>query len=139
MADWAADDAVPSADIHLALIEAELAAADHDDGVAQTLFERALAEAKAQRAPRYLLQAAERYVDWLLAGDVPDTTRALVVSSYVDQYAERDYYAALLGLRTAHAAEVTAAWRMALDRARSLAGERQIPEALLVAPEATAR
>jgi hypothetical protein len=53
--------------------------------------------------------------------------RALSVADRVSPYADRAYGAALLQLRVYLALGPQSAWRAALARARSLAGERRLP------------
>jgi hypothetical protein len=86
-------------------------------------------------APLRMLQVAESYVGWLLGGastDASGAERALVVADRLSPYADRDYGGALLQLRVYLAAGPQSAWRAALARARSLAGERRMPIELLL-------
>lgn len=137
MTDWAERARAPSPRIHAALARAELAAAAGNGEAAEATFERALALADTGHTPLRVLQVAESYVHWLLAEDanrVPNPDYALVVASRVGGKADRDYAAAALQVRAYHAVGSAAAWRAALARARSLAGERQIPAELQVPP-----
>lgn len=124
--------------VYAALAEAELAAAQGRGAAAETAFEHALALADSGHVPLHLLEVTESYVPWLLRAGlrgIPDPDRAVVVADRLARYAEQDYRAALLLLRVWHAVGYRAAWRTALGRARSLAGERQIPQELLTPPQ----
>lgn len=137
LAAWAEHREVSAPVIYGALARAEVAAADGREVAAGTAFERALTLAEASGVPLHLLQVAQVYVPWLLAGEPArrsDRDRALVVADRLADYAERDYEAALLQLRVQWALGSPAGWRTALVRARSLAGERRVPAELLVAP-----
>lgn len=137
MADWATASQAPSASIYTALARAEIAAAEGRIAAASTAFEHALLLAAASQVPSLLLRATESYTLWLLndRSDLHDPEHALVVSSRIARYAEQHYDAALLQLRAAHAMNASVAWRNALAHTQSLAGERQIPAELLVAPQ----
>lgn len=84
--------------------------------------------------PSELIEIAQAYLPWLI--DRGDFARAGVIAGRTAGWAERDYDAALLQLRLQHALGNLAGWRNALARARTLAGERRVPEALLQAPVA---
>jgi DNA-binding winged helix-turn-helix (wHTH) protein/tetratricopeptide (TPR) repeat protein len=114
-----------------ALADAELAAAAGDGVGASAGFERALALADRSRTPARMRDAAERYVDWLLA--IGDDARLLRVSERIAGFADRDYEAALVQLRVYRKLGPPAAWQTALARARRLAGERRIPPELVPA------
>lgn len=123
--------------VYAALAQAEVDAALGRASSASAAFERALELAEASRAPQLLLRVCDAYVAWLLdAGPAGagDPERALLVAGHLDRHTDRHYDAALVQLRAHQAAGYPSAWRTALDRAQSLAGERQIPPALLVAP-----
>jgi len=130
---WASDRRDGGVGIQLALAEAALAA----DEAARTAYERALTLAEERRVPSELIEIAQAYLPWLI--DRRDFERAGVIAGRTAGWAERDYDAALLQLRLQHALGNLAGWRNALARARSLAGERRVPEALLQAPLARAQ
>ena len=111
-----------------ALADAELAAAAGDAGAASAAFERSLALADRSRTPARVRDAAERYVEWLLASGADE--RLLRVSERVADFADRDYDAALVQLRVYRKLGPPAAWQTALARARRLAGDRRIPREL---------
>lgn len=133
---WARGAHTRSPRIYAALSAGEAAATESREEAAQVAFEQALTLAEQGYVPLRLLHAAESYVPWLLA-DTPqgirDPERALDVADRVAPYADRHYGAALLQLRVYHALGPQSAWRAALARTRSLAGERQIPADLLAA------
>ena len=135
MNEWAREASTASPVIHAALAQAEVAAAEMRRDAAGDAFERALVLADRGHAPLRMLQVAESYVGWLLGGTSTDASgaeRALVVADRLSPYADRDYGAALLQLRVYLAAGPQSAWRAALARARSLAGERRMPIELLL-------
>lgn len=138
MTDWAQRCRATSPRFHAALARAELAAATDQDEAAEVAFEQALVLANTGHTPLRLLEVAESYVRWLLAGGPsrkPDPDHALAIASRVERHADRCYDAALLQVRAYHAVGSAAAWRPALTLARSLAGERQIPAKLQVPPQ----
>jgi DNA-binding winged helix-turn-helix (wHTH) protein/tetratricopeptide (TPR) repeat protein len=141
MAQWAEPAPIHSPRLYAALAQGLLAAAEQRDSDVKTAFERALAIGENADAPLRLLCVAEHYVPWLLAHMTtePGTReRVLSVADRVSPYADRDYGAALLQLRVYLALGPQSAWRAALARARSLAGERPFPADILV-PGVTAR
>ncbi len=127
---WAADRRDDGVGIQLALAEASLAA----DEAARAAYERALTLAEERRVPSELVEIAQAYLPWLI--DRRDFARAGVIAGRTAGWAERDYDAALLQLRLQQALGHLAGWRNALARARTLAGERRVPEVLLQAPVA---
>jgi DNA-binding winged helix-turn-helix (wHTH) protein len=128
---WAGNDGSPSASLYLALAEAEQSA---HAGAADTgdRFEKVLAQAEKERVPVDLVAVSEAFVAWLM--ERQDFRRASAVAEGVAGWAARDYSASLLQLRVFHALRDPAAWRTALDRTRTLAGERTIPANLTQAP-----
>ncbi len=110
-------------------IQLDLAqAAAASDGQARASFERAFERADARRVPAELVEVAQAYLPWLL--EAGELARAGVIAGRVGGWAEHDHAAALLQLRYQHALGHADGWRSALVRARSTAGERQIPAAL---------
>lgn len=140
MEDWAKRSSVQAPRFYFALATAELAATAGEAQAAEVHYVRALSRADPGQLPLQLLQVAETYVPWLLAtrldGD-GKSDQAVLVADRLDRYAVQDYRAALLQLSVYHALGPPSAWRGALDRVRSLAGERQIPPGLLDAPDPT--
>lgn len=131
---WAHSNDSYSPRIYAALAQAELAAAEGRREAAETAFELALEHAETSRVPLYLLQVVGSYAPWLLDTDTPDLGRALSLADRLIPHLDWHYDAALLQLRVYHAMGAPSAWRAALARTRSLAGERQIPPELLVMP-----
>lgn len=140
LAGWARTAPTRSPAVYAALAQGELHAARQQQDEAAAAFERALQIAASGHAPLRSLQVAETYVPWLLARsplDPGSRDRALSVADRTSPYADRDYGAALLQLRVYLALGPQSAWRAALARARSLAGERRFPVDLHV-PSAAA-
>ncbi len=96
------------------------------------LFERAMKNAETGGTPALVALVAQAYTDWLLAHDELDKTAEL--AGRVAVWARDDFDCALLRVKVFHALGQRDIWRVALEQARSLAGERTIPSALLVAP-----
>lgn len=137
MTAWAETREPQAPRIYAVLAEAEVAAAEGRREAAETAFERALALADAGHVPLHLLHVAQHYVPWLLGEGgqgVPAPERALALAGRVAGYADQQYEAALLQLRVYHALGPPSTWRAALAGVSSLAGERQIPPALLSPP-----
>lgn len=133
---WAEQGTTNAPRIFAALARAELAAAEARVDDARSAFEQALALADTGYTAKHLLEVAEAYVPWLLAGGPgQDPERASVVTDQVALYVRHDYRAALLQLRLYHALGSHAAWRAAVSRVTALAGERRIPPELLSAPD----
>ena len=130
---WAGVDKAVETPIYAGLARAEVAAARGDDAAARTAYEHAFGEAATHAVPADLLIVAESYVDWLLRGG--DGLEARVVAGRLAPWSRSDFDAAVLQLRVQHAFGEPAAWRAALDRAQSLAGERSIPPELIDPPE----
>lgn len=136
LADWVKDVDDLSAAIFAALAQAELAAAEGRYEAAEAAFERALA--RADHVPWHLLPVARSYVRWLLdegPDGRSDPVQALTIADRLAAYADQHYEAALLQLRVYRVLGPPSAWRAALDRAASLAGERQIPPELFSPPD----
>lgn len=123
--------------VHVALASAEVAGAEGRQADAATGYGSALALANDSQVPQYLFRVAESYVPWLLEerpGDGRGAEGALSVVEMLIDYADNHYGVALLQLRVYHALGPTSAWRAALGRVRSLAGERRIPVELTEPP-----
>ncbi|ANB18645.1 winged helix-turn-helix domain-containing protein [Dokdonella koreensis] len=116
----------------ITLMRAEDAAARGDADAARQLYEAAWSQAVRRAVPREMLNVAQSYCDFLFAtGQVQDATR---IAGHMARWGQSNYDAALLQVRLHHALGQTSAWRRTLDRARQLAGERDLPPALLVPP-----
>jgi len=133
---WAAREASPAARCYAALAKAVVASTDGDTAAASASFERALAEAEGDRVPADLLQVAELYVPYLAS--MGDLAKVSAVAERLSGWTSQDYGASLLQLRAFHAMGPSPAWRAALARTRSLAGERIIPADLGEEPGAPA-
>jgi len=114
------------------LAAANRAWARGDAAGARQAFEAAFALAQAQGVAVTIVRVAADYVPFLLAHGEP--ALATVVAGQVAVWAADDYEAALVQLRVAHAAGRRDAWEQALAAAQRLAGEREIPRALVGAP-----
>ncbi len=129
---WASSSDDPVVKTYMDLLQAEHAADLGDSEAAASIFERAFAQAEASRAPYLLLEVAQSYALWLLGQG--RTGQAAIVAGRVAGWADQHYDAALLQLRIHHALGDTAPWRSTLDTVRDLAGEREVPAALLSPP-----
>jgi DNA-binding winged helix-turn-helix (wHTH) protein/tetratricopeptide (TPR) repeat protein len=98
----------------------------------RAIFDRALAKAEDVGLPVLVSLVAQSYVDWLLAHQRHD--KAAELAGRVAVWANDDYESALIRVKVFHALGSTDAWRQALERARSLAGERAVPVRLTVPP-----
>ncbi len=121
-----------TARFHATLARAEVAAANGDDASAGKTYAQALGEADATRIPLDLREAARAYAGWLVRRN--ELAQAGAVAERVSIWAARDYESAVLQLRVYHALGEPNLWRIALTRARALAGDREIPADLLIAP-----
>jgi DNA-binding winged helix-turn-helix (wHTH) protein/tetratricopeptide (TPR) repeat protein len=116
------------------IARAEWASHGGDDTAARRDFERALSIAEDAGTPALVLFAAQAYVDWLLPRG--ERAKAAELAGRVGVWTRDDYDCALLRARVFHALGNHDNWRLALDAARTLAGERAIPAALTAAPAA---
>lgn len=114
------------ATVYLSLIDADIAVARRDAAGADRAFEAAVAVGEAIPIDRERI--AEAYVPWLMAHGAID--RAGGVLAALDAMPRRSFAAALVELRVLRAQGRQSAWRLSLDRAIRLAGEREIPEEL---------
>ncbi len=114
------------ATVYLSLIDADVAVARGDAAAADRAFETAAGVGEAIPIDRERI--AEAYVPWLMAHGAID--RAGGVLATLDTMPQRSFVAALIELRVLRAQGRQSAWRLSLDRAIRLAGEREIPEEL---------
>ena len=105
----------------------------HDAAGADRWFRFAGASADRRGVPAEIIAVAEAYAPVLLAANRLD--QAGTVVGRVAPWASRDFDCALLQLRLFHALAQRDAWFNALRQAQALAGEREIPQPLLVLPE----
>ena len=123
-----AADALPADAVFRELGRAEWRAAQGDADGATDAFRDALAAAEAGGVPASIAAVAASAVPVQLERGRLDDARAL--AGRVAPWAPRDFDCALVQVRVLHAAGASDAWRAALDAARALAGEREIPAAL---------
>jgi len=133
-AHWAATHGEMSSVTFLAaLAGAEEAQAEHRREDAYRNYNTALSDVERWAVPADLAAVAVSYGSSLIAD--ADFERASAVIGRVARWADRDFDCALLQARLYHALGQRSTWQTALDRARSLAGERSIPPALIAPPE----
>lgn len=119
-----------------AIAMAEWSAERGDAAAAQAWFTHAAASAERRGVPSDIVEVAQAWAPGLLADGETEPVVAMV--GRVASWASHDFDAALLQLRLYHALGRREAWRAALQQARALAGEREIPPALATAPEPAA-
>jgi DNA-binding winged helix-turn-helix (wHTH) protein/tetratricopeptide (TPR) repeat protein/TolB-like protein len=123
---WArTQSSMPSVTLFASLSEAEQAWATHHRDDAYRGFAAALADAERWAVPHDLASVVVSYGTSLISDNEVD--RASVVVGRVARWAEQDYDSALLQVRLYRALRQTDAWRAALARVRTLAGERPVP------------
>lgn len=118
----------------LLVANAEWAAYRHHDTEAEHLFRVAAAAAEAEGVPETIAIAAQAYAEWLLGRGRANEAGAQ--ASRVAVWASQDFDSALLQVNVFHALGQYEPWQRALRQAQSVAGEREIPSALLTAPAA---
>jgi len=111
---------------------AEWSAAHADDAQAERLFREASAAAEAKGVPDAIVLVADAEARWLLAHG--RAAEAAARAGRVAVWADQDFDSALLQVAAFHATADVEAWQRALAHARTLAGERAIPAALLTTP-----
>lgn len=132
-AAWVKPDHPPRARLFGAVAQAETAAAAQRDKAAVAAYEAATVIAGETSADG-AAEVAASYADYLIANG--QLARAAVVAGPLARHAERDYEAALVGVRLYQALGQPAAWQKALALARRLAGERPLPPRLQAPPAA---
>jgi len=126
-AAWAADRDDPAIVVLAELAQAEQAAIEQRPD-ANARFEAALAFATRLATPADVAQIAGAYGSVLIeSGNLAEAARVIGQTA---AWADRDYECALQQARLYHALGQVEPWRLALARARALAGERTIPPAL---------
>lgn len=121
-----------SVSMHIALMHARQAAFAADSVGARSAFEEAIGHADRLRNPIVTTIVTDPYVEWLIREG--DLENARIVAGGVTPWVERNYRAALTQIRLYHAMNELTGWRLALERTRALAGEREIPPELLEPP-----
>ncbi|MDC8014386.1 winged helix-turn-helix domain-containing protein [Tahibacter soli] len=117
----------------LLLARAEWAAHRGRDADAERDYRAALALAQRQALPAQTVLVVAGYVDRLLAQRRADDAAA--VAGRIAPCVDTDYDCALVQLAVLDAAGRPAAWTVALDRAKALAGERTLPARLAMASQ----
>jgi DNA-binding winged helix-turn-helix (wHTH) protein/tetratricopeptide (TPR) repeat protein len=130
---WAADGSkVPDVELTARLAHAEQTWSDGRYDLAGSLYDEVLLEAINIGIPADLAQVARSYGGILLAQN--SLARASAVIGQVAGFADQDFGCALLQVRLYHALRRPDAWRVAFDNAHRLAGERLIPDSIVVPP-----
>lgn len=112
--------------------QAEWSTVRGDEAASETHYARALAEVERNGAPRDIALVADSHARWLVRRGRFD--EAASVAGRVTAWAGQDYDCALLQVVVLQAYGRAEPWAAALERARLLAGERAIPEALALPP-----
>lgn len=130
---WADASGSRKARLYAHLAEAEQAWSEGRHDTALRTYDSLMQELPAAaNAPSVRADVVISYGNLLISQGYLD--RASAVVGQVAQYADRDFNCALLMTRLYQALGQRDAWQTALDRARSLAGERTIPRLLSVPP-----
>jgi DNA-binding winged helix-turn-helix (wHTH) protein/tetratricopeptide (TPR) repeat protein len=132
LAKFAQEASVDDVRIHARLAEAEQAWSERR-AEAVALYEQALRDASAQGVPANVAEVAVSYGNALVDGG--ELSSAASVVGQVARWADRDFDCALLQARLFRALGEREPWHAALDRARSLAGERPIPADVISPPK----
>jgi DNA-binding winged helix-turn-helix (wHTH) protein/tetratricopeptide (TPR) repeat protein len=124
---------IPDVRVFARLAEAESAwsAQRRDESV--RLYDDALRQANATGIPASVAEVAVSYGNALI--DHGDLAGASAVAGQVARWANRDFGCALLQARLYRALGEREPWRVALERARALAGERAIPATVISPPK----
>ncbi len=132
---WAKTMSTPPADTYAPLADAERLWAGRRLDSAYVAYAKALEAAEQDGIPADTAEVVVSYGTSLIADGELD--RASAVVGQVARWADRDFACALLQVRYYRAIGERDAWQAALKRARSLAGERQIPTLLTEPPGTT--
>lgn len=134
--DGVAGDAGGAAPSLSALLDAALARTGDQAPQTVRTYRRALTRAEDRGVPREIADVVLAYVPWLLEqGALQD---AIALSGRIAPWARHDFDLALLQVRLFHTLGQRSSWEAALQDARRLAGERDIPDTLVIAPLAAA-
>ena len=125
-AAWAASSKDPRVRVRADVARAEEAAAKRDAAATTAAFDAALAGTDGRA--ELVAEVATAYGNFLIGEGRLDA--AAVIAGRVARAAEQDFGCALLQVRLYRALGREGPWRAALERARALAGERAIPDAL---------
>ncbi|HUD42434.1 MAG TPA: winged helix-turn-helix domain-containing protein [Dokdonella sp.] len=134
-AEWAARSGNPAVLALARLAQAERNADQAgDEGRTRAAFDQVLVDADRLGVPMLVAEAVTAYGDYLIGHR--DLERASAVVGQVARWADSDYGCAVLLVRLYHALGQHDAWQGALARARSLSGERTLPDGLNAPPGA---
>lgn len=116
-----------------ALAMAEWARSRRDGVRADGWFHYAMTSADRRGVPAEIVAVVQTYAPALLVAG--DNEKAATLIGRVASWGEHDFDCALLELRLFHALDAREPWFNALRQAQTLAGEREIPRALLTPPD----
>jgi ATP/maltotriose-dependent transcriptional regulator MalT len=116
-----------------AIAMAEWSAHEGDAPRADRWYRHAAASADRRGVPSEIVAVAQAYAPVLLAAGHREEAATIV--GRVASWSAHDFDCALLQLRLFHALDEREPWFNALRQTQSLAGEREIPQALLTLPE----
>jgi DNA-binding winged helix-turn-helix (wHTH) protein/tetratricopeptide (TPR) repeat protein len=122
---WANEQESPTKLLHARLADAELARVQNRRQAAYELYEIALHIAREIGVPASIADVAVSYGNALI--DTGELERAVTVVGQVAPWADSDFECALLQAKLYHALGRRESWRLAIEQARSLAGERPLP------------
>jgi DNA-binding winged helix-turn-helix (wHTH) protein/tetratricopeptide (TPR) repeat protein len=141
LAQWRRDSVAPAVAVAAQLALSEIAHAHGQHAEAEAAFEGGWRIAIESGVPLHLFWALESRIPQLLeSGDQAPGARqdALALVDWLGDRVDHDFDTALLQLRVYAAVGPVSAWRQALSRVESLAGDRRVPPSLLVPPGALA-
>jgi len=129
------DDQIASVSLRARLAEAEQYWNTNRRSMALTTYQDAARAADKEGTPYEIRVVAESYAGALLDAGMLEDASAVV--GRVERWSATDFNSALLEARLYRALGQSDAWRTALDRARTLAGERNISAEVLSPPTAS--
>ncbi|PZQ18666.1 MAG: hypothetical protein DI564_05080 [Rhodanobacter denitrificans] len=134
-AAWSARNDNPAVHVLARLAQAEQAAdRPGDEARTRAAYDQVLIDADRLGVPMLVADAVTAYGDYLIARH--ELERASAVVGQVARWADSDYGCAVLLARLYRALGQHDAWQGALARARSLSGERVLPDELNTPPGA---
>ena len=133
LAEFAEKAGVDDVRVHARLAAAEQAWSERRMEAAVAVYDQALRDASAQGVPANVAEVAVSYGNALVDGG--ELSGAASVVGQVARWADRDFDCALLQARLFRAIGQREPWHAALERARSLAGERPIPADVISPPK----
>ncbi|MCR6702368.1 MAG: hypothetical protein NVV68_15005 [Dokdonella sp.] len=130
---WAARSDNPAVRVLAQLAQAEQAAEQAgDEARTRAIYDQVLIDADRLGVPMLVAEAVTAYGDYLIGRH--DLERASAVVGQIARWADSDYGCAVLLARLYRALGQHDAWQGALARARSLGGERVLPDGLSTPP-----